>query len=180
MIWVTRDHVHMDRVACPWLIKRFVDAEAQFDFVRFGSEEQAPEGTIPFAIPGAELGPHDADGSTFRKILRKYGIDDPALEMLAAIIESGITHVFSQIKHGTTDVAALPHPEGIGLDAISQGMMHLCDGDLDDIERSLVVYDALYAYCRGKLLEASRADLRELPVPQRWDAVKAEFNRAGN
>lgn len=177
MKWVTRDHVHMDRVACPWLIKRFVDPDAEFGFVPFGSDVPAPEGTIAFALPGAELGPHDADGSTFRKILRKYEIDDPALDMLAAIVESGITHVFSQIRHGTTDVAALPHPEGIGLDAFSQGMMHICDGDIDDIDRSMVVYDALYAYCRGKLLEASRPDLRDLPVPQRWDAIKAELRR---
>lgn len=172
MRWATRDHVHMDRVACPWLIKRFVDPDAEFEFVPFGSDVPAPEGAIPFALPGAELGPHDAEGSTFRKILRKYEIDDPALDMLAAIIESGITHVFSQIRHGTTDVAALPHPEGVGLDAVSQGMMYLCADDLDDIARSAVVYDALYLYCRGKLLEAGNADIRALPLPQRWDAIK--------
>jgi hypothetical protein len=177
MKWVTRDHVHMDRVASPWLIRRFVDPAAEFTFVPFGSETPAPAGAIPFALPGAELGPHDESGSTFRKILRKYGIEDPALEMLAAVIESGIVHVFSQIDHGHTDVAALKFPEGIGLDALSQGMMYICDSDSDDIERSMTIYDALYAFCRAKLLEAEKPELMKHGVPKRWDAIKSELRR---
>jgi hypothetical protein len=123
MKWVTRDHVHMDRVAASWLIRRFIDREAEFSFVPFGSEHPLPQGEIPFGVPGVELGIHDEAGSTFRKILTKHKLDDPALDMLADIIESGIVHVFSQLDHGYTDVAALRYPEGIGLDAISQGMM---------------------------------------------------------
>jgi hypothetical protein len=174
MKWVTRDHVHMDRVACPWLIRRFIDPQAEFVFVPFGQDVTLPEGAIPFALPKlAELGAHDATGSTFRKILVKYQITDPALDMLAEIIESGITHVFSQLERGFTDVAALKYPEGMGLDALSQGMMYLCDGDVDDIDRSMVIYDAYYTFCRAKLLEASRPDIVALPFPQRWDAIKS-------
>jgi len=177
MKWVTRDHVHMDRVASPWLIRRFVDPEAQFVFVPFGTAALPPTDAIPFALPGAELGPHDASGSTFRKILRKYAIKDRALERLADIIESGIVHVFSQIDHGRTDVAALKFPEGIGLDALSQGMMYIADSDIDDIEKSMTLYDALYAFCRAKLLEAEKPELLKHPFPQRWDAIKRELHR---
>jgi len=175
MKWVTRDHVHMDRVASPWLIRRFIDPEAEFAFVPFGKEARLPEGAIPFALPGVELGPHDAAGSTFRKILKKYRIEDQALEMLAEIIESGIVHVFSQIDHGHTDVAALKFPEGIGLDALSQGMMFIANDDRDDIEQSMVLYDALYAYCRARLLAAEKPELARHPFPERWDVMKSEL-----
>jgi len=178
MKWVTRDHVHMDRVASPWLIKRFVDSDAEFTFVPFGTDTPPPEDAIPFALPGAELGPHDDEGSTFRKILRKYEIEDPALDMLAGIIDSGIVHVFSQIDHGYTDVAALEYPEGIGLDAFSQGMMYISASDTANIETAMTIYDALYSFCRAKLLEAERPDIAALPFPQRWDAIR-EALRAG-
>jgi hypothetical protein len=180
MKWVTRDHVHMDRVASPWLIKRFIDAQAEFAFVPFGKEHPLPPDAIPFAVPGVELGMHDATGSTFRKLLRKYNLADAALEMLAEIIESGITHVFSQIERGYTDVAKLKYAEGVGLDALSQGMMYTAAGDLDDIAKSAVIYDALYAFCQGKLIEAERPELAKQPVPTKWDLIGSEIRkRAG-
>jgi hypothetical protein len=172
MKWVTRDHLHMDRVASPWLIRRFIDEAAEFSFVPFGNEGTPPSDAIPFGIPGVELGSHDKNGSTFRKLMRKYGLADAALEMLAGIIESGIVHVFSQIDHGHSDVAALKFPEGIGLDALSQGMMYASNGDAENIERSLVIYDALYAFCRAKLLVAARPELAKLAPPKQWDAIK--------
>jgi hypothetical protein len=178
MKWVTRDHLHLDRVASPWLIRRFIDPAAEFAFVPFGEKVAPPADAIAFGIPGVELGSHDANGSTFRKLLRKYELTDPALEMLCGIIESGIVHVFSQIDHGHTDVAALKFPEGIGLDALSQGMMYASSGDLDNIEKSLVLYDALYAFCRAKLIERARPDLAKLPPPKQWDAIRAELARA--
>lgn len=174
MKWVTRDHVHMDRVAAPWLIRRFIDPEAEFSFVPFAAERPLPEGEIPFGVPGVELGVHDDAGSTFRKILKKYKIDDPALDILADIIESGIVHVFSQLGRGYTDVAALKHPEGVGLDAISQGMMFVADNDIDNIQKSMVVYDALYEYCRVKLLER-KPEILTVAHPQRWDLIRREL-----
>lgn len=172
MKWVTREHVHMDRVAAPWLIKRFVDPQAEFAFVAGGKDVPLPEGAIPFGLPGVELGAHDASGSTFRKILRKYRIDDPALDLLAGIIESGIVHVLSQIERGATDVAALKQPEGIGLDALSRGMMFLTAGDQENIDKSAMLYDALYAYCRGQVLEKTDADIAALPLARRWQAIR--------
>ena len=184
MKWVTRDHVHMDRVATPWLIKRFVDPHAEFVFVPLAktlgkaldSSITLPPDAIAFALPGAELGPHDESGSTFRKVLRKYQLTDPALNLLAGIIDSGVTHVFHH-HEPTYSVAALPHPEGVGLDALSAGMMYLCSSDIDNLERSMVIYDALYDYCAGRLVEAQRPDLAALPIPAKWDAIKQELDR---
>ncbi|WJR76863.1 chromate resistance protein ChrB domain-containing protein [Bradyrhizobium sp. NP1] len=165
----------MDRVASPWLIKRFIDSDAEFIFVPFGSDVKPPSGAIPFALPGVELGIHDADGSTFRKILRKYKIEDRALEILATIIDSGITHVFSQIERGYTDVAALKDPVGIGLDALSQGMMNISANDNDNIDKSLIFYDSLYAYCRLKVLESDKPEILNVPIPERWNVIKREL-----
>jgi hypothetical protein len=83
MKWVTRDFVHLDRVASPWLIKRFIDRDAVFVFVPWGKEDRRPADAIPFALPGAEIGPHDHEGTTFAKLLKKYRLDDPALHSSA-------------------------------------------------------------------------------------------------
>ena len=172
MKWVTRDHLHMDRVASPWLIRRFVDKDAEFLFVSGGGTGSLPEGAIPFGMPGVELSSHDENGSTFQKILRKYELTSPALAMLGEILGSGVEHFFSQEKHGHTDVAALKQPEGVGLEAISYGMMFVAHGDADNIERSMAVYDALHAYCRAKLTEAAHPELRSEPPMKRWDLIK--------
>jgi hypothetical protein len=177
MKWLTRDHLHMDRVACPWLILRHIDPKAEFLYVPFGAETRVPwpEGAIPFALPGAELGAHDEAGSTFRKLLVKYRLTEPALETMALIIESGIKHVFSQIDHGHTDFGSLAFVEGVGLDAISQGMMMLCASDDDNIQRSLVLYDALYAYCRILDLQTRKPDILTISHPARWDVMRREL-----
>jgi hypothetical protein len=175
MKWVTRDHVHMDRVAAPWLIRRYVDPNAEFVFVPFGKDCVLPDDAIPFGIPGVELGPHDKAGSTFRKILRKYKLQLRSLERLADIIESGIKHASSLIEHGTSDVGALAHPEGIGLDAICFGMMYVATNDADDIEKSLVLFDALHAYCTIRILEIDKPEILTLPHPERWDIIRLEL-----
>lgn len=139
MRWVTREHVKVDRVACPWLIRKFVDPEAEFLFVPADQITAVAAGqrAIPFDAPGVELGHHDGKCS-FEAIVAKYHIDDPAIGLLA------------QIVHGA-DVAAdlYGRPEAPGLQAIAEGFRHL--GLRDDHEilaREFVVYDALYAYCR--------------------------------
>ncbi|HEV8352690.1 MAG TPA: chromate resistance protein ChrB domain-containing protein [bacterium] len=138
MRWVTRDHVKVDRVACPWLIRKFVDADAEFVFVPADQiAAAADQGAIPFDAPGVELGHHDGKCS-FEAIVAKYRIDDPAIGLLA------------QIVHGA-DVAddLYGRPEAAGLAAVAEGFRHL--GLTDDhaiLAREFVVYDALYAYCR--------------------------------
>ena len=156
MKWVTRDFVHLDRVASPWLIKRFIDPAAEFVFVPWGEENALPPDAIPFALPGAELGPHDADGSTFRKILRKYRLDDPALGTMADVIEAGIDYVL----HGTEPDAA--GRKALGLLAISEGTLLLEEDDAAIIARSLPMYDALHAYYTAHRLAAEKGE----PIPE--------------
>ncbi|MSQ20750.1 MAG: chromate resistance protein [Betaproteobacteria bacterium] len=158
MKWVTKDFVHLDRVACPWLIKRFVDPDASFVFVPWGEEHLRPSDAIPFAITGAELGPHDADGTTFDKILRKYRLDDPALAAIADIVRAGVDFVLRQQRPAANDEHG---PMAYGLLAISEGMMLLKQPDTAIIESSLVVYDALYANFKAHHL----LGLRGLQLP---------------
>ncbi len=139
MKWITRERVKVDRVACPWLIQKFVDAGAEFLFVPADRvmEVAEREGAIPFDVPGVELG-HHAGRCSFEAIVDKYRIDDPAVRKLA------------QIVHGADVTPDLyGRPESPGLKAIAEGFRHL--GLRDDYEilaRESVVYDALYAFCR--------------------------------
>ena len=158
MKWVTRDFVHLDRVASPWLIKRFIDRDAIFVFVPWGEEDKRPADAIPFALPGAEIGPHDHEGSTFDKLLRKYRLDDSALHAIAKVIAAGIEYVL----HGYRPAADDTHGQmAVGLLAISEGTMLVNEDDTTIIERGLPVYDALYAYFTAHRL----AELKGAPLP---------------
>ena len=139
MKWITRERVKVDRVACPWLIKKLVDPDAEFLFVpaRQVLDVAEHEGAIPYDVPGVELGHHDGRCS-FEAIMTKYGIDDPAMQLLAKIV------------HGAdVEDDLYGRPEAQGLKAIAEGFRHL--GFKDDHEilaAEWVVYDALYEYCR--------------------------------
>lgn len=173
MKWVTRDFVHLDRVACPWLIKRFVDPAAEFVFVPWGEEQRRPADCTPFAIPGAELGPHDASGTTFDKIVAKYRLEDPAVHAIARIVSAGVAFVL----HAERPAADDEHAQmAFGLLAISEGMMLKHRTDLAIIEASLPVYDALYANFRAHHL----VQVRGLTVPKpdaKGPTVPATFLR---
>lgn len=140
MNWITRENVKVDRVACPWLIKKFVDREAQFHFVPADSvqSEAARLGAIPFDVPNAELGHHGKECS-FDAIVKKYGLaKDPALALLARIVNGG-----------DTDNALYHQPEGPGLNAIAEGFRRLGLKDDHAVNAAeWIVYDALYAYCK--------------------------------
>jgi len=144
MKWITRERVKVDRVACPWLIKKLVDPDAEFLFVPAQQvlDVAEHEGAIPYDVPGVELGHHDGRCS-FEAIMTKYGIDDPAMQLLAKIV------------HGAdVEYDLYRRPESQGLKAIAEGFRHL--GFKDDHEilaAEWVVYDALYAYCR-RLVQA--------------------------
>jgi hypothetical protein len=158
MKWVTRDYVHLDRVACPWLIKRFIDPDATFVFVPWGQEERRPSDAIPFAIPGVELGPHDETGTTFQKLLSKYRLDDPALHAIARVIAAGVDYVLHGFRPDRED----DHGQmAVGLLAISEGMMLVKAQDDQIIAAGLIVYDALYANFRAHHL----AILGGTPMP---------------
>jgi hypothetical protein len=159
MKWVTRDFVHLDRVASPWLIKRFIDREAVFVFVPWGKEDRRPADAIPFALPGAEIGPHDHEGTTFAKLLKKYRLDDAALHSIARIIAAGVDYVLHEYRPALNDA----HGQmAVGLLAISEGTMLLNEDDATIIERSLPIYDALHAYFTAHCL----AEAKGTPLPE--------------
>ena len=137
MKWVTRSHVHVDRVACPWLITRFIDSEAEFLFVPKSQVDAvaSAEGAIPFDAPGVELGHHDGLCS-FETIIRKYELTDKALLRLAKIVHAADTDQFE------TD------PMAVGLEAIAVGYSLRFPDDLENLHRQFELYDALYAWCR--------------------------------
>jgi hypothetical protein len=160
MKWVTRDFVHLDRVASPWLIKRFIDPEAIFVFVSWGQEQSRPSDAIPFALPGVEIGPHDENGTTFAKLLAKYGLTDPALISLEKVIAAGVEYALHGYRPGPDEHYG---QIAVGLLAISEGMMLLNEDDATIIERSLPIYDALSTYFTAHHLAA----VSNMPIPER-------------
>ena len=138
MRWVTRSHVHVDRVACPWLISRFVDNKAEFLFVPASQVNHVvtETGAIPFDAPGAELGHHEGRCS-FESILFKYELKDPALARLARIVHAADVR---------SDVDS--DPIARGLEAIASGFSLRYPDDEENLTYQFEVYDALYAWCR--------------------------------
>ncbi|MFA5874339.1 MAG: chromate resistance protein ChrB domain-containing protein [Anaerolineales bacterium] len=138
MQWITRSHVHVDRVACPWLITRFVDSDAEFLFVPKNQIEKVAKetGAIPFDAPGVELGHRDGRCS-FESIILKYDLKDPGLLRLAKIVHAADVEV---------DIDS--DPIARGLEAIASGYSLRFPDDLENLEGQFEVYDALYAWCR--------------------------------
>ncbi len=138
MKWITRSHVHVDRVACPWLISRFIDSEAEFLFVPKSQVKKVASegGAIPFDAPDVELGHHEGRCS-FETILLKYGLTDPALQRMAKVI-----HAADVAEDVDTD------PLARGLEAIATGFSLRFPDDMQNLEQQFAVYDALYAWCR--------------------------------
>ncbi len=137
MKWVTRSHVHVDRVACPWLIRRFIDSEAEILFVPKSRIHDTVEqtGAIPFDAPGVELGHHDGKCS-FESIIEKYDLRDKALLRLAKVIHAADTD--------DRDSDAL----AAGFEAIAVGYSIRFPDDAENLQHQFEVYDALYAWCR--------------------------------
>jgi hypothetical protein len=135
--WITRSHVHVDRVACPWLIARFIDNQAEFLFVPKSQVAvvAAETGAIPFDAPGVELGHHEGRCS-FESIVARYEIQDPALLRMARIVHAA-------------DVAAEidSDPLARGLEAIAVGYSLRYPDDEENLAHQFEVYDALYAWC---------------------------------
>ncbi|MFA7249858.1 MAG: chromate resistance protein ChrB domain-containing protein [Dehalococcoidia bacterium] len=143
MQWVMTDHVHYDRVAACWMIQRFIDPAAEISFAPSRTPlEDLPEGAIPLAFPGARLGPHDANGPLFVKVLREYGIEDPALELIGEVIAKGIDYVLHDYR---PDPADRYGQMGVGLAAFADGMIVLEPSDPKRLEDSYIVWDSIYA-----------------------------------
>jgi hypothetical protein len=138
MKWVTRSHVHVDRVACPWLIKRFVDNQAEFLFVPSSQVEKAASdtGATPFDAHDVELGHHEGRCS-FESTMLKYELKDPALQRLAKIVHSADV---------ATDIDKDPIARGLEAIAVGFGLRH--PDDEENLDYQFEVYDVLYAWCR--------------------------------
>lgn len=138
MKWVTRSRARVDRIACPWLIHRFIDEDAEFLFVPEDQvmETARREGALPFDVPGVELGHHGAQCS-FDAFLEKYHLADPALQTLAEIV-----------RGADTDARQIAR-EAWGLYAVASGFREISRDDFDNMALQFPVYDALYAYCRS-------------------------------
>ncbi|HEX9747014.1 MAG TPA: chromate resistance protein ChrB domain-containing protein [Methylomirabilota bacterium] len=137
MKWVTRRKARVDRIACPWLIQRFIDPGAEFLFV---AEDQVMdtarrEDAVPFDVPGVELG-HRGERCSFDAFLEKYRLTDPALRALGEIVRGADTEA--------RDIAR----EAWGLYAVASGFREIARDDVENMALQFPVYDALYAYCR--------------------------------
>src|SRR5512140_2657456 len=150
MKWITREHVKVDRVACPWLIKKFVDKDAEFIFAPADKvmAESRRLDAIPYDVKDVELGHHGKECS-FEAILKKYKLtDDPALVLLGRIVNGA-----------DTDNTLYRQPEGPGLEAVAEGFTHLQLADDHAINAAeWIVYDALYAYCQQQVRRSQAAD----------------------
>ena len=141
MRWVTRRNANVDRIACPWLIRRFIDPQAEFVYVPRDTDPSTITDGIPFDMAGVELG-HVDGRCSFESILVRYEPDDPAL------------HLLGRIVHGADNPPALPSspPEAYGLRAIAYGFASLHgEDDHEKIRLETPMYDALYAWCQAQV-----------------------------
>jgi hypothetical protein len=145
MKWITREHPKIDRIACPWLILRFIDREAEFQYVPTDQVLSMAEqtGAIPYDVPGVEL-THVGELCSFDAFLERYRLDEPALSQLAVIVRGADT--------SRLDLA----PQCAGLYAISLGLSATLTNDHEMLRHGLVMYDALYTWC-AKLQNESHA-----------------------
>jgi hypothetical protein len=149
MKWITREKAKVDRIACPWLIAKFVDPKAEFIFVPKEKVDDVAkeEGAVPFDAPGIELTHYKENGEervSFDAIVKKYGLTDPALLDLAEIVR-------------TADASG-PRPEGAGLEAAALGFREIASDDHENMRMQFPLYDALYAYCRAKVEKRARLE----------------------
>lgn len=137
MKWVTRANIHVDRVACPWLIKRFIDPAAEFAFID-PAQDPLPADAIPFDMKGVKLG-HHGNKCSFEVIIDEYKLTDPVLLDMARIVHGADI----PIDVGIT-------PESAGLEAIARGFMLIEKDDYKKLDLEFPVYDALYAYLKSR------------------------------
>ena len=141
MRWITRERIKVDRVACPWLIRNFVDNDAEFVFLPHDTNWAKIDNGIVLDVPNCELGHHGEDVS-FNSILKKYKLTDPALLLLGEIVRAADSQPTN------------PHAASEGLRWIAAGFGALGLSDHEILEREFVVYDALYAKCKRQTSKA--------------------------
>jgi hypothetical protein len=132
MKWVTWEHVGVDRMGCAWLILRFVDSQAEFEFIAAGKRD-VPKDSEPFDIPGVRLSHHEGH-SSFHTILNEYQLEDPLLQRMAAIVDEA-----DDVVEGVS-----LEPIAAGLDYLCRGLRLISDDDQTALERGRLIYEALY------------------------------------
>jgi len=163
--WVTRQNVHVDRTACPWLIKKFVDPKAEYFFVPVEKMEETvkKEKAIPYDTHGAELG-HHGDKCSFDAIVEKFIIKDPAVLELANIVRAADTNKMEAA------------PEAAGLEAIMTGFGITSKDDYETINKASPVYEALYTNCKLKLIrENYKKEIEKMDMKQRREFLKKKL-----
>ena len=165
MKWVTRLYVHVDRTACPWLIKRFVDPKAEFLFVPVEKIEETvkKEKAIPYDAPGVELGHHGGKCS-FDAIVEKYKIKDSAVLELAKIVRAADTDSMEAA------------PEAAGLEAVMTGLGSVSKDDYETSAKASPVYDAFYTNCKLRLIrEKHKTEIDKMDRKQRREFLKKKL-----
>jgi len=165
MKWVTREYVHVDRTACPWLIKRFVDPKAEFIFVPTEKvlETAKKENATPYDAQSVELG-HHGEKCSFDAIIEKYKIKDPAVLEVAKIVRAADT--------GKLETVA----EAAGLEAVMSGISIVAKDDHETIAKASIVYDALYTNSKMKLIEGeSKAEIEKMDRKQRREFLRKKL-----
>jgi len=165
MKWVTRLYVHVDRTACPWLIKRFIDQKPEFLFVPVEKIEETvkKEKAIPYDAPGVELG-HHGEKCSFDAIVEKYKITDPAVLEVAKIVRAADTDKMEMA------------PEAAGLEAVMTGFGIASKDDYETIAKASPVYDAFYTNCKLKLIrEKYKAEIEKLDRKERREFLKKKL-----
>jgi hypothetical protein len=165
MKWVTREYVHVDRTACPWLIKRFIDPKAEFIFVPVEKIKEVvkKEKAIAYDAPGVELG-HHGDKCSFDAIIEKYNVKDPAVLELANIVRAADT---DKVEFA---------PQAAGLDAVMTGISIVAKDDHEAVDKARPVYDAFYTFCKLKLMrEKYKAEIEKLDRKQRREFLRKKL-----
>ncbi|NRF38174.1 chromate resistance protein ChrB domain-containing protein [Pedobacter foliorum] len=165
MNWITRERPKIDRIACPWLIKNFIDKNAHFYYVPFDQviQKAAEINATPFDVPGVEL-THQNDQCTFDALIKKYNLNDPALDIMAPIVRGADTD-----RHNLASQAS-------GLWAIASGMAYNIKNDQELLQAGMVIYDALYTWAK----HLQNVKHTESPVEQLLIEVYQKFLKKGN
>ena len=165
MKWVTRQYVHVDRTACPWLIKRFVDSQAEFIFVPAEKIDEVVrnEKAVAYDAPDVELG-HHGDRCSFDAIVDKYKIKDLAVLELAKIVRAADTDMIGSV------------PEAAGLEAVMSGISMNSKDDHEAIANASIVYDAFYANCKLNIIRGKyQKEIKEMDRKQRREFLKRKL-----
>ncbi len=168
MLWVTRDHVHVDRVVSPWLIKRFIDTDAEFKFVPWPGTTLSPSDGIPFDFPDLDIPFTHHDGKcTFEVLKDHHKLDDPVLDDMAEIIHGADV---------SKDIDKVPESRGVEL--VSSGLAYLSEDDHLALERGFILFDSMYiGLLLRRIREEKREELKGLGRQERFKALLEEVKK---